>query len=97
MTAAILHYRFRMTPTQFEEIRVYEGVAERTGVQFARNDVRHSGGRCSSLTELLRKARAAGDGYFYLPLNSWPADTEQIPLQKKWTVVSSLPQNGPQL
>jgi len=87
-----------MAPTQyFEEIRVFEGVAERTGVQFDRKDVRRSGGCCSSLTELLRKARAAGEGYFYLPLNCWPADTEQIAMQKKWIVVSSLPQNGPQL
>jgi hypothetical protein len=81
----------------FDEIRVYDGVAERTGVQFERNDVRRSGGCCSSLTELMRKARAAGDGYFYLPINNWPADTEQIALQKKWVVVSSLPENGPQL
>jgi hypothetical protein len=87
-----------MAPTQyFEEIRVFEGVAERTGVQFERKDVRRSGNCCSSLTELLRKARAAGEGYFYLPLNCWPADSEQIALQKKWIVVSSLPQDGQQL
>jgi hypothetical protein len=81
----------------FEEVRVFDGVAERTGGQFERKDVRRSGGCCSSLTELLRKARAAGEGFFYLPLNSWPADTEQIALQKKWVVVSSLPQDGPRL
>jgi len=84
-----------MASTQpFDEIRVYEGVAERTGVQFERKEARHSGGCCRSLTELLRKARAAGDGYFYLPPNVWPPDTERIELQKKWIVISSLPQNG---
>jgi hypothetical protein len=77
----------------FDEIRVYAGVAERTGMHFERNDVRHSGGCCRSLTELLRKGRASGDGYFYLPPGIWPVDTGQIELQKKWVVVSSLPRN----
>ena len=44
-------------PTTFEEIHVYEGVAEKTGVRFKRNDVRRSDGCCRSLTELLRKDR----------------------------------------
>jgi hypothetical protein len=81
-------------PQYFEEVQVYEGFAERTGVRFERKDVRRSGRCCSSLTELLRKARAAGDGYFYLPLDNWPADTERLPLQKKWIVISSMPENG---
>jgi hypothetical protein len=72
----------------FAEILVYEGVAERTGVHFGRNDVRRSAACCKSLTELIRKARAFGDGYFYLPLNSWPADIERVPLQKEWVVNS---------
>ena len=84
-------------PQYFEEIRIYEGFAERTGVRFERNEVRRTSGCCSSLTELLRKARAAGDGYFYLPLGNWPPDTEQIPLLKKWIVISSIPQDGPLL
>jgi len=73
----------------FNEIRVYAGVAERTGVQLERDSVRRSGGCCKSLTELIRKARDAGDGYFYLPLNLWPADKEHIELQKPWVVGSS--------
>ena len=73
----------------FDEIRVYAGFAERTGVQFERDTVRRSGGCCRSLTELVRKARDAGDGYFYLPLNLWPADTERVALQKTWVVASS--------
>jgi hypothetical protein len=73
----------------FEEIHVYAGVAERTGVQFERSSVRRSGGCCRSVTELVRKARDSGDGYFYLPLGIWPADTERVALQKPWVVASS--------
>jgi hypothetical protein len=85
-----------MTPTQrFEEIRVYEGWAERTGVQFARKDVRRSGACCISLAQLARKARTAGDGYFYLLVDLWPPDTVQIAMHEKWIGISSLPpQNG---
>lgn len=72
----------------FDEIRVYGGFAERTGVQFERNAVRRSDGYCRSLTELLRKARASGDGYYYLPLDTWPAATERLEIQKPWVVVS---------
>lgn len=78
-----------LTQRLFDEIRVYAGFAERTGVQFERDTVRRSGGCCRSLTELIRKARDAGDGYFYLPLNLWPANTERVALQKSWVVVSS--------
>lgn len=72
----------------FVEIRVYEGVAERTGVHFDRKDVRGSSGRCGSLTELIRKARTAGDGTFYMPPDHWPADTERLELRKPWVVMS---------
>ena len=72
----------------FDEIRVYEGVAERTGVQVERADVRRKDGCCRSLTELMRKGRAADDGIFYLPLNMWPADTERLELRKTWVVMS---------
>ena len=66
------------------------GVAERTGVQFGRDAVRRSGGCCRSMTELIRKARDAGDGTFYLALNVWPADTEQVEVQKRWVVAPFL-------
>ena len=72
----------------FNEIRVYAGIAERTGVQLERGSVRRSGGCCRSLTELIRKARDAGDGYFYLPLDLWPPNTERVELQKPWVIVS---------
>jgi len=65
-------------------------VAERTGVRFDRKDVRRSAGYCASMTELMRKARAQGEGIFYLPLDLWPADTERLDLRKPWIVMSSL-------
>jgi hypothetical protein len=74
----------------FDEIRVYGGVAERTGTHFERSAIRRSSGYCRSLSELVRKARALGDGNFYLPLNIWPADTDRVELQKRWVVMSSL-------
>ena len=77
-----------LVPQSFDEIQVYEGVAERTGVHVERKDVRRSGGCCGSLTELIRKARSAGDGTFYMPLNMWPADTERFELRKPWVVMS---------
>ena len=78
----------------FEEIRVYEGVAERTGAVFERADVRRSGRCCTSVSALIRKARASGDGTFYLPVNVWPPDTEKIELLKPWVVISSPPAYG---
>jgi hypothetical protein len=71
---------------RFDEIRVYAGVAERTGVHFDRSSVRRSGACCRSVTELIRKARAAGDGAFYLPLSVWPANTESVSILKPWVV-----------
>ena len=74
---------------RFEEIRVYAGFAERTGVLFDRKDVRRSEGCCGSLSALLRKARDSGDGTFYLPLDVWPADTERVELRKQWVVMAA--------
>ncbi len=77
-----------LKPQPYEEIRVYEGIAERTGVRFERSEVRRREGYCESLTALIRKARASGDGTFYLPLDQWPAETEQLELRKPWVVMS---------
>jgi hypothetical protein len=63
-------------------------VAERTGVRFDPKDVRRSGGRCASVTEFMRKARAQGDGIFYLPIDLWPADTDRLDIRKPWVVMS---------
>lgn len=73
----------------FEEVRVYGGVAERTGVQFQRDAVRRSSACCRSLSDLIRRARAAGDGTFYLPAGLWPADKDRVELQKPWVGISS--------
>ena len=75
-------------PQSFDEIRVFEGVAERTGVHFERKDVRRSSGCCGSLTQLIRKVRAAGEGTFYMPIDVWPADKERLELLKPWVVMS---------
>ena len=74
----------------FDEIRVYAGIAERTGARFERNSVRRSGGCCGSFSELIRKVREIGDGTFYLPVDLWPADSERVDLHKPWIVMSSL-------
>lgn len=73
----------------FDEIRVYAGIAERTGARFDRNSVRRSTGCCANVSELIRKVRAIGDGTFYLPVDLWPADSERVDLNKPWIVISS--------
>lgn len=76
----------------YDEIRVVDGVAERTGVRFERSAVRRSRACCRSLTELARKARSSGDGDFYLPHELWPPDAEHVDLRKPWIILSSLPE-----
>jgi len=75
----------------YDEIRVYDGFAERTGVQFDRATVRRSAVCCRSLMELMSKGRASGDGTFYLRTDLWPAGVERVELQKPWVVISSVP------
>jgi hypothetical protein len=73
----------------FLEIRVYEGVAERTGVQFERDAIRRSAGCCRSMQELVRKARDGGEGYYYVPAAAWDDDRDRLELLKPWVVTSS--------
>lgn len=73
----------------FDEIRVYAGIAERTGVHFTRDSVRRSAGYCGNLPALVRKARSIGDGTFYLPIERWPSGTARLDLLKPWIVMSS--------
>ena len=70
---------------QFDEVRVYEGVAERTGNTVHRDSLRRRNSACQSMTELARKVRRDGDGIFYLAANAWPANTEKVDLITKWT------------
>ena len=68
----------------FEEIRVFDKVAERTGNQVNRSGVRGRAGVCRSLSELASKWRRLGDGYYYLAEAAWPADTPTVNLGRAW-------------
>jgi hypothetical protein len=68
----------------FDEIHVYDGVAERTGVTIDCTDVRGHRGMCRSVTELTAKSRRLGDGYYYLASTAWPADTKSVNLVRAW-------------
>ena len=72
----------------FDEIRVYEGVAERTGTTVDRKTVRGSESVCRSMTELARKARRMGDGYFYLTVPAWPEGQTRVELSAAWVPMS---------
>jgi hypothetical protein len=76
------------TQQVFDEIRVYEGVAERTGNTVDRTSIRGRQGVCRSLTELTQKSRRLGDGYYYLAAAVWPPEETQIVLQKTWETMS---------
>lgn len=73
---------------KFDEIRVFEGVAERTGNTVDRETIRGSSAVCRSVMELTRRARRMGDGTFYLPVTLWPAGKTEIPLSETWTTMS---------
>ncbi len=76
------------TNQQFDEIRVYEGIAERTGKTVDRAAIRTSPATCRTLAELSRSIRRLGDGLFYLPVSMWPPDVTQLSLAHKWTTMS---------
>ena len=73
---------------QFDEIQVFEGVAERTGVVVDRDALRGSKTVCRTLSELTRKARRMGDGHFYLATTMWPASESKIDLSVSWTTMA---------
>lgn len=68
----------------FDEIQVFNGVAERTGLTFDRAGVRGRRGICRSVTELTAKSRRLGDGYYYLAANAWPAEATTVDLTRTW-------------
>ncbi len=74
---------------QFDEIRVVGGVAERTGNAAGRKDVRGRQGVCRSMSELARKFRANGDGYFYLASSEWPEGKTSVELTTEWKTIGS--------
>lgn len=71
----------------FDEVRVFDGVAERTGVIVDRAAVRGHLGVCRSVTELGSKCRRLGDGYYYLASAAWPADTTSVNLTRAWVAL----------
>jgi hypothetical protein len=75
-----------MVPThqQFDEVRVFEGIGERTGNTCDRSTVRRSKGVCKTVSELSRKVRNQGDGTFYLAVAAWPENTVRLVLTMKW-------------
>lgn len=72
---------------QFDEVRVYAGVAERTGNTVDRNTVRGSKSVCRTVSELTRKVRREGDGTFYLASMAWPENTTTLVLTATWTPI----------
>ena len=70
---------------QYDEVRVYGGVAERTGNRVDRSTVRGSKSVCRTISELTRKVRREGDGTFYVATNAWPENTTKIELLATWT------------
>jgi hypothetical protein len=69
----------------FDEIQVFDSVAERTGTRVDHSGVRGRAGVCRSLTELAAKSRRLGDGFYYLAESAWPADTVKVNLARPWT------------
>ena len=74
------------------EISVYQGVGEKTGVVIERSTVRGKVGLCKSMRDLAIKSRVLGDGYYYLPIDLWPArnDDPVVINKHEWTVIGSI-------
>ena len=73
-----------MDSRSFDEIRVYDGIAERTGTRLDRNGIRGRRSICRSITDLAAKVRRLGDGYYYLASAAWPADAATVNLLRAW-------------
>ena len=70
--------------TYFDEVHVFDGVGERTGVTVDRKGVRGRRGICRSFTELFAKSRRLGDGYYYIVSAAWPSDITSVNLTRTW-------------
>ena len=73
---------------KFEEIQVFEGIAERTGNVVDRDTIRGSNAICRSIMELTNRARRLGDGTFYLKQSIWPEGKDKLELAQTWTTMS---------
>jgi len=68
-----------------EEIRVFEGTAERTGEKLELRGLKAHKNGCTSMRDLVRKYKILGDGHFYLPVGNWPAGQRTVSLDNvKW-------------
>ena len=68
-----------------EELHVFAGSAERTGVTIELRGIKSGQRTCTSLTDLIRKYKLYGDGIFYLPVGHWPEGETAITLDNvKW-------------
>ncbi|HEX9460208.1 MAG TPA: hypothetical protein VGA84_13735 [Thermoanaerobaculia bacterium] len=68
-----------------EEIRVYEGIAERTGELLELSGLKAHTNGCTSMRDLVRKYRIFGDGHFYIPRGNWPSGERTVSLDNvKW-------------
>lgn len=68
----------------YDEVHVFNKLAERTGNRVERAAIRGRAGVCRSLTELASKFRRLGDGYYYLTATAWPPDVPVIDLGRTW-------------
>jgi hypothetical protein len=77
------------------EISIYQGVGEATGVMVERRAIRGKKGLCKSMRDLAIKSRVLGDGYYYLPVELWPSNSEPVVVHKHdWTVIGSIPRSS---
>jgi hypothetical protein len=68
-----------------EEIRVFEGMAERTGGKVEIRGLKAHKNGCTSMRDLVRKYRILGDGHFYLCAGHWPDGKLTVSLDNvKW-------------
>jgi len=73
---------------KFDEVHVFQSLAERTGNTADRTSVRGRQSICRSLTELGMKCRRLGDGYYYLACDAWPPDVTTLDLSHTWHPLS---------
>ena len=72
----------------FDEVQVFDGVAQRTGNVVPRNSVRGHAGVCRSMSELHAKSRRLGDGFYYVATSAWPEGEVSVNLTLTWNTMS---------
>ena len=75
--------------SSFDEIVIFEGIAERTGTRLARAEVRGRRVTCRSFSDLAAKSRRLGDGYYYLAADAWPDGETSIDVRRRWEPLQS--------